>query len=102
MATLRITEYITGVVQSGRPVSAGQEPSETVQNVTFTTAALSSAFSPNVRLIRLKADAKVHFKVSKATEATAATALDTQLEANAAEYFGVFPGFVLSAYDGTS
>lgn len=102
MAVLKITEYASGMVDAGRAVSAGQEPAETVQAVTFSAAVTSAAFSGETRLVRLKADAKAYIKFSKPQESTPADANSTELEANSAEYFGVYPGYVVSVYDGVS
>lgn len=101
MAVAKITEYRHGSRQALSVVSAGQEPSLAVQNISFTTAQPSAAFNAKTHLVRVKADAKVYIRVGKPGE-TVAIATDTDLEANVAEYFGVTPGYVISVYDGVS
>lgn len=101
MALAKITEYERAIRVGTSVVPAGEEPSLTVQNITFTTATTSAVFSEKTSLIRVKADAKVHFRIGKPGETTA-VASDTDMEAKCYEYFGVTPGYVISVYDGTS
>lgn len=101
MAVAKITEYQRAIRVGTSVVPAPEEPSLTVQSVTFTTATASAPFNEKTSLIRVKADAKVHFRVGKPGETTA-VAGDTDMEAKCYEYFGVTPGYVISLYDGTS
>ena len=101
MALCKITEYQHATRVGTSVVPVGYEPSLAVQNITFDTATASNPVSAKTHLIRIKADAKVFFKVGKPGETTA-TANDTDVEANVAEYFGITPGYVISVYDGTS
>lgn len=80
------------------------EDVNTVQAVTFTTAAASSAFSTDTRFIRVVSDAKAHLGMgADATAASAAaTAASPYIPADSVEYFGVEPGDFIAAYDGTS
>lgn len=91
MAVLYITEYSELAKDSlGNVVSAGKEPRETVQAVTFSTTTQSAAFSNETRFVRLWSDTAcfVEFGVNP----TANNANDTPLAASTAEFFGVTPG----------
>lgn len=101
MALAKITEYSHAARRAVSVIPVGLEPSLTVQNVTFTTAAASNPFNGETHLIRVKADIKAYIRIGKPGQ-TVALATDTDLEANSAEYFGVTPGDVISVYDGTS
>ena len=101
MATLNITEA-KELAQDvkGQTVLALKMPAAAVQNVTFTTAAQSSAFGGLTQFVRLVADADCWALFGSDPTATASNA--TRLEANVAEIFGVNPGDKVSAYDGSS
>ncbi|MGI9484334.1 MAG: hypothetical protein ACR2RF_00310 [Geminicoccaceae bacterium] len=101
MAVAKITEYGKVILHGNSVIPAGEEPSITTQNITFTTAAVSNPFNSRTRLIRIKADARCYFRIGKPGETTA-VATDTDIEAKCHEYFGVTPGYVISVYDGTS
>jgi len=104
MATLNVTEFAKlSMDAQGRVCPVPNWDADTVvQNVTYTTAAASSAFAATTRFIRVLASADAYIVVGSAPVATASNG--TLLEANVESYFGVQGDGVqkISAYDGTS
>ncbi len=101
MAVLQITEYAElARDRQGNQVPVGKEPAIASQTVTYTTSTNSSAFDNKTRFIRVYADTRAHIAFGSGTQT--ATATNTRLAADAAEYFGVIGGQQLAAYDGTS
>jgi len=102
MATLYITEYKRlGEDQRGHTVLVGQEPSVARQTVTYTTSAQSNTLNKGTKFVRVIADADAHLRFDPDPTATAG---DTKIEANQAEYFGVdgVKQMKIAAYDGSS
>ncbi len=95
MATLQIVEF--GEAQNDNQIQVAKGPLAT-QNVTFTTAASSSAFQEGTKLIRVIATATAYIDLN----GTTATANSMKLPANTIEYFGVEKGQTISVYDGSS
>ena len=84
---------------SGDTVPVPSEPAIATQSVTFTTTNPSAAFNSKTKYIRVVADAKAHFRVSKAPKAVVG---DPYLPAHVPEYFGVRQGHKIAFYDGSS
>lgn len=95
MATCQIVEFIEA--QNDNQIPAGKTINR-VQNVTYTTAANSTAMKEGTKFVRIIADATVYLDFNGA----AATANSLRLPANTVEYFGVEKGQVISCYDGSS
>ena len=93
-----ITEYsrIAGD-KDGHIVQAGKhDGNEVVQTITFTTTAgVSAAFSASTQFIRVSCDAAAYLKFGSAP--TAVTLIDTPVQANTPEFFGVVAGQKISA-----
>ena len=98
MATCEITEYsrLAGD-KDGHLVQAGHEPSEAVQNVTYTTATAATALQADTHFVRIKSSAVAYLSFGGT-----ATANSTSVEAETPEYFGVKGGVIINIYDGTS
>lgn len=101
MATLYITEFDSiAVGMPGQAAQIAKEPSVTSQKVTFSTAAASSAFGANTRLIRLVPSAACYIVFG---DDPTADANDEYLGTANIEYWrGVQPGQKVSVYDGSS
>ncbi len=97
MANLRISEFEGDGRGSLLPIA--QEPVVAAQNVSFTTATQSAAFSARTNYVRLAADTNCH--VAFGADPTA-TANDEPIYANSPEWRRVNPGDKVSVYDGTS
>lgn len=95
MATCQIVEFIEAQNDNQIPVG---KTINAVQNVTYTTAANSSAMSEGTKFVRVIADAAVYLDFN----GSAATANSLRLPADTVEYFGVEKGQVISCYDGSS
>lgn len=105
MATLQITEFSKMTDDANnKPIPVGELDSVVAtQTVTYTTSTQSATLDKRTRFVRVIADADCH--LAAGTNPTA-TASNTRLEANVAEYFGVQPkgttNTKIAAYDGTS
>jgi len=104
MAVLNITEYSdVGEDWKSQKVQAGREPSLNSQALSYSTNAVSEVLHNKCRFVRLIADADCHFVVG---ESPVATAANTRLEANVAEYFTIEiikdRLLKIAAYDGSS
>ncbi len=104
MAIINITEFSDISKDSGgNPVLVGDMSIVIASSITTFTTAASKALDTRTRFIRVIADADAYIIVG---DSPTATASDTRLEANVAEYFGVQPkgttGHSVSIYDGTS
>ena len=100
MAIARISEYgEMAIDESGDNVPVASEPAIATQKITFTTTAASNAFNKKTKFIRVIAEAKAHFKVSKAPKALET---DPYIPAHVPEYFGVRQGHKIAFYDGAS
>ena len=100
MANAYISEYKEMPIDaSGDTVPVASEPSVATQIVTFNTTSASDAFNTKTKYIRVVADAKAHFKVSKAPVAVNGSPF---IPANTPEYFGVRQGHKIAFYDGSS
>lgn len=95
MATCQIAEFQEA--QNDNQIQVAKGPNA-VQNVTYTTAANSSAMSKGTKFVRIIADAAVYLDFN----GSAATANSIRLPADTVEYFGVEQGQVISCYDGSS
>lgn len=95
MANCQIVEFQEA--QSDNQIPVGKTINA-VQNVTYTTAANSSAMAEGTKIVRIIADAAVYLDFNGAN----ATANSLRLPADTVEYFGVEKGQVISCYDGTS
>lgn len=102
MATLYIREYeFLAGDNGGKVIQAGHENGYTTgQAVSFTTSTQSAAFQDTTRLIRVTADAEAFLDFG--TNPVAAAADGVQIQADTPEFFGVVPGQLVAAYDGTS
>lgn len=98
MSNLSVTEFqMLGRDLHGSPLPAGYAPPLTIQNVTFTaTAGTSAAFAADTKFIRVVTDfdARIVFG-----ESPTATSSDMLMAAGQAEYFGVKPGDKISAIE---
>lgn len=95
MATCWITEFSHMAISATGPlVQAPKLPPVAKQNFTFTTATLSSAFSPTTTFVRVVVDSDAHMLSS--SENFAATTADMPIFADSGEYFGVTPGGKIS------
>lgn len=97
MATCQITEF-AGTPSGNSGITPVAKHVNTVQNVTYTTAADSSAIGAKTSLVRIIADADVYLDFDGNT----ATANSLRLPSDTVEYFAVVPGQVISCYDGSS
>jgi len=75
MATAWITEYDSFQIDNGKVVEVLAEPAIADQEITFTTAVESAAFSVNTHYIRIYADAAAHIQIGPAGTATATIAM---------------------------
>lgn len=104
MVDITITECAAGhEVTIALGVPALQMPALAVQEISFTTPTDSAAFNTKTRLVRVIATADFEFIVGPSDSGVnAKTQPATPCRANVAEYFGVYPGYIMSLYDGTS
>ncbi len=100
MANLYITEFQRLPKDAqGNVVPVARMAPVVEQKIAFTTAAASAAFGTKTKFVRLIADAKAHIEFGGGPTATAA---NTYIPADVAEYFAVLTGQKVSAYDGSS
>lgn len=107
MATLSITEYAKMARDSaGHLIPVGMEPAVARQSITYTTAAQSAAFNASTRFILVvaaSADGYLEFGTNPT-----ATATDTRIVQDVAQFFGIDPDlaqagtYKLSVYDGVT
>lgn len=104
MVDVNITECAAGhEITIALGVPAVQLPALFVRDMSFTTPVNSPAFTTKTRAIRMIATGDFQFIVGPAgSDINAKTQPATKCRANVAEYFGVYPGYIMSLYDGTS
>lgn len=97
MSTMYISEYTNlAFDERGNVIQAGLEPSEAIQQITFTaTSGASAAFGANTRFIRVSCDASAFLKFGVAP--TSVTATDLPVQSNTPEFFGVKSGQKIAA-----
>lgn len=102
MATMYIREYSYLLRdEAGNVVQAGFEDGfRTAQAVTYTTSTQSAAFQDTTRFVRITCDAEAFLDFG--TNPTAVTGDAINVQADTPEFFGVVPGQIVAAYDGTS
>lgn len=100
MTIARISEYKEMAKdESGDLVPVASEPAIATQKVSFTTTTASAAFNPETIFIRVVAEVKAHFKVSKAP---IAKETDPYIPAHVPEYFAVRGGHKIAFYNGSA
>lgn len=101
MAVLDITEYrALATDELGNVIPAGQEPAQTVQQISIGGAsAASAAFGDATRFVRIHTDANCRIEFRSVNPGTnpVAAATSQRMPAGATEFFGVRPGHKVAA-----
>ena len=102
MSKLWITELSElGHDSNANAAPIGQYPAVVNQSpITLGASALSAAFHPSTRYLRLRGDGICHYVIGLAGSTPVATTSSTPLDANSVEHIAVPPGGMLAACAG--